>query len=114
VAEVLGSNLRAEDLAARYGGEEFVLVLPETDSGRAMEAANRIIAGVMRKTSRITPDGKPCTVSIGVASCENGDVSCEPSLLIKCADDALYAAKRGGKNKVEINRFSVEHPKEGG
>jgi diguanylate cyclase (GGDEF)-like protein len=85
-------SIRSIDAAGRYGGEEFLVVLPETDLDGAAVVAERI-------RSAIESSGK-LLVSIGVAELEpaNGSISA----LIVAADAALYAAKRGGKNRVEL------------
>lgn len=94
VASVLRSELRGLDLAARYGGEEFVLLLPDTDLDAAAGVAERIRSAV----ADLPAPGSPLTVSIGVAAATEG---CFPDALIATADEALYAAKEGGRNRVE-------------
>ena len=95
-AAVFGNSLRPYDLAARYGGEEFVLLLPATSTEGAMVVAER-----MRKTvAEITfPDcPQQITMSLGVATWIAGET---PEQLVARADAALYAAKNGGRNRVE-------------
>ncbi len=91
--------VRGIDLACRLGGEEFVVAMPDTDTGLALLVGERIrqrIAG-----EPFQADGAPrmmVTVSIGVASVVSaGDT---PQSLMKRADDALYVAKRAGRNRV--------------
>jgi diguanylate cyclase (GGDEF)-like protein len=92
VAATLRSSLqRATDLVARYGGEEFVILLPETDETHA-----RTIAGALRE--RIASDGM-VTVSIGVATMVPQKETAV-DLLVKRADEALYTAKKSGRNRV--------------
>lgn len=99
----LSSTVRGVDLACRYGGEEFVVAMPRTRAEAAMEAAERLrgnLAGVRVKT----PDGaEPIqfTVSIGIATAEEGAEQ-KPADLITKADQALLAAKRNGRNRVEV------------
>ena len=94
------SNIRGIDLASRYGGEEFVVVMPETDAALAYMVAERIRQRVAGEPFEIC-DGErsiEVTISIGVASLQrDGD---SPEKLLERADQALYAAKRDGRNRV--------------
>ena len=86
---------------ARYGGEEFVYLLAQTGLDGARQVSKRILSRTRDDTSSITPDGKSRTISIGIASCD-GDHLCDPNIMIKSADDALYKAKREGKNRIAV------------
>ena len=102
LAEVLRSESRGVDEPARYGGEEFVVGLPETGPKGAHELGERIRA---RLASERIPmvDGAGdlrVTASVGVASLPTA--ATDVGSLVAAADAALYAAKRGGKNRVEI------------
>ena len=86
---------------ARYGGEEFVVVMPGIGLEDATTAAERLRAAI--ETTGFTWDAVGryrLTVSIGVAS--KGATPGTPEALLHAADLALYAAKRGGRNRVEI------------
>jgi diguanylate cyclase (GGDEF)-like protein len=83
------------DLVARYGGDEFVMLLPCTGRDNASAAAERIRA-IIEKCS--FPRRKKLTVSMGVASFPH-DAEDGSDVLAR-ADDALYAAKRQGKNRA--------------
>jgi diguanylate cyclase (GGDEF)-like protein len=101
-----GSVSRAHDLVARFGGEEFVLVLQPTSPGHAAHLAEQIrgavvALGLPHERSPVAP---VVTVSVGVVVLTHGDPG-EPHDLIARADRALYAAKRNGRNRVEM--FSV-------
>src|ERR1700744_2825963 len=99
-AKRIGANIRGLDLACRYGGEEFVVVMPETDASFAYAVAERL-----RKSIETTPieisraPGKiSITISIGIAASE-GETDTSEGLLRR-ADQALYSAKRNGRNRV--------------
>ncbi|EXJ13420.1 GGDEF domain-containing protein [Imhoffiella purpurea] len=98
VANTLTSVTRAADLCVRMGGDEFVVLLPGTDLSAAMECAERIRQAVSRECVMI-PTGETVTtsVSIGVAAHRHG---MDLDQLYHQADDALYAAKRAGTNRV--------------
>lgn len=101
VAGVIRSELRASDAAARWGGDEFVVVAPSTANEAALALAERIRR---RISEQIAPwsGRQSMTVSIGVATI-NGSLSGTPSdsvALMRAADNAVYEAKRRGKNTV--------------
>ncbi len=99
-ARLLNDVLRAGDIACRYGGEEFALILPGADIEQAQEIAERVRAGLEEGTSGAYCD--PCladlTVSAGVANLEQHATDAASLLIL--ADQALYQAKRSGRNRV--------------
>jgi diguanylate cyclase (GGDEF)-like protein len=99
VAKQLQEVKRGSDIAARLGGEEFALLLPATDASGAQHLAQRLRAAieVIDITAEIGTHG-PVTASIGLATV-TGNVD-DPNQLLKRADDALYQAKDGGRNRV--------------
>jgi diguanylate cyclase (GGDEF)-like protein/PAS domain S-box-containing protein len=94
---ILRTTVRLPDLPARYGGEEFVVLLPESGEESAMGLAKR----VMQRVAAEEWENEPLTISVGMASMneslENG------FQLVELADEALYAAKRAGKNRVMVH-----------
>jgi two-component system cell cycle response regulator len=92
-------GVRSIDLVARLGGEEFVVVMPETDLQAATMVAERLRQSVAAEPFFIHAVGerRPITISIGVAVAAPGD---SVDTLLQRADDALYEAKNGGRNKV--------------
>ncbi len=99
VADLLQAELRTYDLAARYGGEEFCLVLPETDLKAAVEVAERIRHKAEHLTFNAPMEKDVLTMSFGVASYDGSQEGTIDNL-IRLADDALYEAKKGGRNQV--------------
>jgi diguanylate cyclase (GGDEF)-like protein len=98
VAARLAGSLRQYDVCSRWGGEEFLVLLPDTDAAAARESAQRLGRGVAEEPFAVAGARREITLSIGVATCDPA----EPlTALLKRADDALYAAKRGGRNRVE-------------
>ena len=93
LARALRQCLRQSDYAARYGGDEFVILMPPTDMHAATIAAERLRAAI--ETGN---DGLPLTVSVGLASTQGTHVGIEE--LVARADEALYVAKRAGRNQV--------------
>lgn len=93
-ADLLGERLRQNDVAARWGGEEFVVLA----DGAVLENAS-LLAEQIRESalSETFPSVGPVTVSIGIADYRRGET---PDQLLTRADDALYEAKRGGRNRV--------------
>lgn len=96
VARTLRDTVRDMDLATRYGGEEFAIVLPGTDLDNAKCAAERIRRAVAQVEFTFRGERLRDTVSVGVAQATDGD---DPQSLIHRADDALYAAKEGGRDR---------------
>jgi two-component system, cell cycle response regulator len=102
VLRQIGRNIadiiRKSDIAARYGGEEFALLLPNTSSEGAHESAERLQEKI-RNLSIEQLNGKQITVSIGISTYKNGNLSsCEE--LLKAADQNMYEAKRAGKDRI--------------
>lgn len=101
VAKIISEQLRDYDLAARFGGEEFAIILPDTALGNAMQVAAR----VRKKVASLVFHGElrklKLTISLGVASYPQNIIE-DINGLIRLADDALYAAKEDGRNKVVI------------
>jgi diguanylate cyclase (GGDEF)-like protein/PAS domain S-box-containing protein len=97
---VVSTFRRPGDLAARYGGEEFVVILPETDELGAMYVAEKFRSAV--QALGIEHGGNEfgvATISLGVA-CSNSEGEIDRAALVRQADEALYEAKRTGRNKV--------------
>jgi two-component system cell cycle response regulator len=93
-------SIRGIDLACRYGGEEFVIVMPETDMAVAAMVAERLRRRIAAEPFAIAQGSRqiPVTISIGIAGLHGKDDTA--AALLKRADQALYRAKRDGRNRV--------------
>jgi len=102
LGELLRRQVRAGvDMAARFGGEEFVVLLPDTDRGGALTVAERIRKALAGSAIRVTGEATiGVTVSVGV--CCYPDHADSADALMRNADQALYAAKRLGRNRTTV------------
>jgi len=94
VADAMRTSVRTADVVGRLGGDEFAVLMPETDAQLADAAAKRLVAS-LRTVFKGTPS---VTASIGVVSCTATDASTDD--LIRRADQAMYDAKKAGKDRV--------------
>jgi diguanylate cyclase (GGDEF)-like protein len=101
LADAVREELRDTDFAARYGGDEFVVLLPQTNEQQAMLFAERL----RRRLLEVSEDaGLPVRGSIGVAAVSADELDTPEAAedLLRRADEALYAAKRSGRDRVEV------------
>jgi len=104
VAKRFSQSVRSSDYLARYGGEEFVVLLPETQLEDAMSFSEKLRAAIASAPVPIAEGcALPVTVSVGTACLAHTQFNC-PSEMIGAADQALYRAKRKGRNRVEAER----------
>lgn len=94
-ARILKQNSRSTDIVGRWGGEEFLLILPQTDLSSAEKLAQKLRLKVEEFNFKVV---EHCTASFGVSTYTNEDNSFES--IVKRADNALYEAKRNGRNQV--------------
>jgi diguanylate cyclase (GGDEF)-like protein len=92
---LMSRMVRRVDTLARYGGEEFMVLLPQVSRPEAREVGEKLRRAVAEAA---WPHGGPVTISVGVANLPADAATLER--LADCADAALYAAKRGGRNLV--------------
>ena len=103
VARLIRAQLRGSDVVARYGGEEFVVLLPATPPAAALDTAERIRRVIAAQTMPVQlAEPLRITVSLGLAMLAPGeDPVAQAAALVQRADQALYAAKQGGRNRVQ-------------
>lgn len=102
VADLLSDNIRSSDYLFRYGGEEFLLVLVETRAAEAFPLLERLRKKIGQLAFNVGGDTQiPITASIGFAA-HTGHP--DYNLLLRDADNALYAAKREGRNCVKMHK----------
>ncbi len=102
VASVLDANVRKVDCVARYGGEEFGVIAPETPPEGAINLAERLRHAVESAESQCGDQILKVTISIGVATFMSITEAAQAPAIIRAADSQLYAAKRAGRNRVEL------------
>ena len=110
VAEICQKDLRSIDLFTRFGGDEFIIYLPDCDKKNAYEVAQRIRSSIESETMEYRGNRINASASFGVASY---DVSMQGAcrdvnLILRFADEAMYIAKRNGKNLVQIDALPLE------
>lgn len=100
IADIIRQATRGTDIAGRYGGEEFVILLPDTSCENAITVAERIRKAVMGTLIKYEHHELKYTCSLGVADLHGAYTKSQE--WVEAADQALYAAKEGGRNKVVI------------
>ncbi|WP_299402748.1 EAL domain-containing protein [Acaryochloris sp. IP29b_bin.148] len=111
---IAASTKRPADCVARYGGEEFVVILPQTDLAGAAQVADIIHANLrqLHLPHTTSPVSNQVTLSIG-AACQIPQREIAPSLLISAADQALYMAKKQGRNCTQLHQHHSTHQGQG-
>ncbi len=118
-AALIRASIRDPDICARYGGEEFAVILPKTHMAGALAVAERIWRELGNKEYAVAVNGAPAprrihvTACIGIAFYPSKDIS-SGDLLVRYADQALYNAKRGGRNSIclyQAQAYRYDAPK---
>lgn len=105
IGAVLLQSVRAADSVYRIGGEEFLVLCPQQEAGQASICAERCRRSVESSVFAKDDGSEAITISVGVA--QRGASMRDPDDLLKAADDALYAAKREGRNRVIVGRVAA-------
>jgi diguanylate cyclase (GGDEF)-like protein len=103
----LRANTREVDVVARYGGEEFVILLPEVETPLATQVAERLRRS-MAEAPAVTDQG-PVKVSISLGVVQMRNEIHDLATLIDLADQAMFAAKQNGRNRVEVLQEALDH-----
>lgn len=106
LAGLAGGMIRAVDFAARYGGDEFILVLPETGIQGANALAERLRRAAMEESFSAREQAFQVTISVGVLEYVSCDRVPNWKKLLEQVDQALYASKAGGRNRVTATAFA--------
>lgn len=101
IAKLVGASLRSTDFLARYGGEELVVILEAACAYDAQKAAEKIRATIDKTRFYYQDEVIPLTISLGVTEVVSTDT--EPEMPFVRVDEAMYQAKRGGRNKVCVS-----------
>lgn len=107
IAIIMKNSNRVVDILARFGGEEFIMILPQTNLGGAETVAERFRQQIANARLIQHDPKQVITISLG-ASAFSHTQPCAKEELMKLADEALYEAKRGGKNRVALARPPAE------
>jgi diguanylate cyclase (GGDEF)-like protein len=108
VVAICRAEKRDPDLLARVGGEEFAMMLPETTEAAAAQFAERLRREVAGTMPTVYGEKLGVTISIGVAGATIRTAGVEA--LLRCADRALYEAKRSGRDRVVVSKPSDADP----
>jgi diguanylate cyclase (GGDEF)-like protein/PAS domain S-box-containing protein len=105
-ADLSRQSLRSADLLGRLGGEEFGILLPATDVAEASELAERYRQLIANNPAKTDQGDISFTISMGISQLDSGDDS--PDFVLERADEGLYRAKEGGRNRFEFNLLAEQ------
>jgi diguanylate cyclase (GGDEF)-like protein len=106
IGDSLRRTIRLMDVSARTGGDEFAVILPSAGLDKALVLAERIRRRVADSLSHLVTGYTGGTISIGLACCAPAACASPAASIVRAADDALYEAKRTGRNRVTVRRLS--------
>lgn len=101
VTKFIKKSIRVQDKVIRYGGDEFIVLLPKLGTKRALHIGERILRNL--EDFMLAQAKQPLTISIGIAVAKKADV--EKQRLINAADEAMYKAKKSGKNTIRLKEI---------
>jgi diguanylate cyclase (GGDEF)-like protein len=107
VAEVMRERVRATDIVARLSGDEFAILMPQTDVEGAMQLGEDLRAQVADSVQP-TSDSEAATISVGITMFGGGEKGTGSEAVLVAADQAMYAAKEGGRNQIALFRDPSE------
>jgi diguanylate cyclase (GGDEF)-like protein len=112
ITQILADGLRKQDTLGRFGGEEFCVLLPNTNEAGAMVLAEKMRRAVAETVLSASGNSLSVTISSGITVCQPGCAVCKQSFqqLLNHADDALYQAKRNGRNQSILQPISCKLP----
>jgi diguanylate cyclase (GGDEF)-like protein len=108
IGAVLRESVRTEDLAARIGGDEFAILMEDCGAPDALHVAATVLERINGFELSAAGRRRRVTASIGIAC--SADLCASPGKLLEAADQACYAAKRGGRNRIEISTGLAAEP----
>lgn len=100
LGEVIGATCRPHDTPCRFGGDEFAVIFGHTGGAQASQAAERLLREVA--AAQIATSKAPVTLSAGLVSAEDLPAKPDPADVLKAADEALYRAKAGGRDRLVV------------
>lgn len=109
LAEIVGSTVRASDIACRVGGEEFGVILPSCDTGDALGLARRL-----KDRLSVTELGEVGTITLSIGIAQGPEHAMNPRELVACADAAMMSAKARGKDRAVLFDDSATDRPDGG
>jgi len=108
LARILESCVRGTDIPGRFGGEEFIIILPETSVKNALKLAERLRHQVEQSATRSGAEELKITISIGLAGVGKGAKLTSAEQLLSAVDEALYDAKKAGRNRISHNEILAD------
>jgi diguanylate cyclase (GGDEF)-like protein len=108
IARRIQKIVRSSDVAVRFGGDEFAVIMPETDKNGLQEFAERLRREIENMRVMLGEEFVQVTISIGAAAFAGGESSFDKTMMLETADQAIYLAKRAGRNQVHI--VEVQNP----
>ncbi|RGP39621.1 uncharacterized protein BPTFM16_02732 [Altererythrobacter insulae] len=107
ICNICSQEIRDVDFLARYGGEEFIIVLPHCDIAGGIETASRIQSSLAKNS--LTINNQEIAITLSIGACTLSDRHKHLEQLINDTDQAMYQAKKNGRNRIEVLRSTNLH-----